>query len=282
MTSSEDEGYGGKPTIIIKRVVKGGGGHHGGAWKVAYADFVTAMMAFFLVMWILGQSEEVKDAIAGYYNDPVGFSDGGVPTPIEGSANSGEPSVIETLTPTKDAARVKETRQDELWRKQAEEIKEALNKIPGFHKYENQIELALTPDGLRISLIESTANPLYRIGGTDLSDEARQLLTTIAQEFRSSEHAMMIEGHTDARPFGNSAAMSNWRLSTERANSARNLIESIGIDPMRILEVRGYADRQLYNPLDPEDSRNRRVAITLLSDEARKERTKIPEITVLD
>jgi chemotaxis protein MotB len=267
---------------IFKKVKKVEGGHHGGAWKVAYADFVTAMMALFIVLWILGQTDDVKMKVAGYFRDPVGFREGGVPSIQDGGTEITPMEIIESNVDSMSNSATEGQSLDQLWRERAERIRGALEGLPSFSNYENQIELAITPEGLRISLIESDDTPLYQLGSTDLSPDARAFLETIANQIRELDNHIIIEGHTDSRPFAAGSEMNNWALSTGRSNTAREVLKGAGIDASRFYEVRGLADRQLYNPLDPLDSRNRRVSITLLSEAAYDERQKIGKTTIID
>jgi chemotaxis protein MotB len=267
---------------IFKKVKKIEGGHHGGAWKVAYADFVTAMMALFIVLWILGQTDDVKMKVAGYFRDPVGFREGGVPSIQDGGTEVTPMEIIESNIDGLSNSASEGESLDQLWRERAERIREALEGLPSFSKYENQIELAITPEGLRISLIESDDTPLYQLGSTDLNAEAVAFLQTIGAQIQELDNHIIIEGHTDSRPFAPGSDMSNWELSTGRSHMAREVLNGAGIDPSRFYEVRGLADRQLYNPLDPDDSRNRRVSITLLSEGAYRERQKIGKTTIIE
>ena len=146
----------------------------------------------------------------------------------------------------------------------------------------SMIELAITPEGLRITMIESTDTPLFQVGSTTLNRDAHEFISTIAHEIAELDNHMIIEGHTDSRPFAAGADMTNWELSTGRGHTARRLLENAGADPARIFEVRGFADRQLYNPLNPQDSRNRRISITLLSEEAFRDQKKVGEATIID
>ena len=277
------EDYGGEghaQAPIIKRVKKVAPGRHGGAWKVAYADLATAMMALFIVLWILAQSDEVTRNVAGYFRDPVGFTDGGQPSILQGE-NQETPAVMDAPMPQRRGRGTEGEPLDQL-RARAARIQAALGKIPSFSIYKDQIELAITPEGLRISLIESQETPLFQVGSTDLNPDAREFLQAIGAEISELDNHVILEGHTDSRPFGAGSDMTNWELSSGRAHSARVVLEEAGINPDRVFEVRGYADRQLYNPLDPEDSRNRRVSITLLSEEAFAERQKVGETTILN
>jgi chemotaxis protein MotB len=277
---SEDtggQGHGQAP-IIIKKKSGGEHGHHGGAWKVAYADMVTTLMALFIVLWILAQSDEFKANIAHYFQDPVGYQDGGSNPPFEGGTDSGVPSVLDDPQPPPPQD---QAAKEELWRSRAAEIRQAVEEVPSITKYREQIQLSMTPEGLRINLLESSETPLFKLGGTDLNSEAVDVLRTIAQEVNNFPNPIVIEGHTDSRPFGAGSKKTNWELSTGRAHTARRVFEQTGVDTKRMLEVRGFSDRQLYNPLDPEDSRNRRVSITLLSPEALARREQIPEETII-
>ncbi len=268
----------GQAPIIIKRKRVEGHTHHGGAWKVAYADMVTALMALFIVLWILAQSDEFRVNIAHYFQDPVGFEEGGVPTPLPGGTRSGEPSVLDNVSPppTRESVQI-----NALFRERAQGIREALEKLPSISKYREQIELSLTAEGLKINLLESNETPLFKLGGTDLNADAVSVLQTIATEVLHFPNSIVIEGHTDSKSFGVDSKTTNWELSTGRAHTARRVFEGAGIPSARLLEVRGFADRQLYNSLDPEDSRNRRISITLLSQPALEQRKEIPEETVI-
>jgi chemotaxis protein MotB len=274
-------GEGHRQGPIFKKVKKVMGAHHGGAWKVAYADLTTAMMAFFIVLWILSQSDQVTKSVAGYFRDPVGFTDGGQPSILEGE-NQETPSLMDIPVPKQTGYGSEGGEQEVLWRTRAQQIQIALERIPSFAAYQDQIELAITPEGLRISLIESHETPLFQVGSTDLNRDARKFLQTIAGEISELENHVILEGHTDSRPFVPDSDMNNWQLSSGRAHTAREVLEESGVDPARVFEVRGHADRQLYNPLDPEDSRNRRVSITLLSDEAHADRQEIGKTTILN
>ncbi len=277
------EDYGGEghaQAPIIKRVKKVTGGYHGGAWKVAYADLVTAMMALFIVLWILAQSDEVIRSVAGYFRDPVGFTEGGQASILEGQ-NQESPAAMEVPIGQQSGKGSDGDEAEARLRKRAERIRIALDKIPSFDTYRDQFELAITPEGLRITLIESQETPLFQVGGLELNEEARKFLHTIGTEIAALENHVIIEGHTDSRPFGAASGVTNWELSSGRAHTARRVLEEAGIDPARVFEMRGFADRQLYNPLDPQDSRNRRISITLLSEEVYAERQKIGKTTII-
>ncbi|MFQ5513016.1 MAG: flagellar motor protein MotB [Myxococcota bacterium] len=276
MSQDATDAHGQGPIIIKKKVVQGHG-HHGGAWKVAYADMVTALMALFIVLWILSQSDEVKQSVAGYFQDPVGFVEGGRASLLEGAGPATEAEGSEDT----DVAPTDAQREEARLRAEARAIRRAIDRIPAIEKYREQIELSVTPEGLRINLLETQETPLFQRGGTELNPDAVEVLETIGRAIKEAGNAIVIEGHTDSTPFSEGSGRTNWELSTGRAHTARRVFEAVGISEERILEVRGFADRQLYNPLDPEDSHNRRVSVTLLSDEALSARQKVPEETLI-
>jgi chemotaxis protein MotB len=247
--------------IKVVRVVRKAGHHqvhHGGSWKVAYADFVTAMMAFFLVMWIVGMETNVKDLIQGYFNNPIGFkrahSTGLSPVSHEGPALS--PGSARLVLLSRDGER-----------RRLEYVMERIQRrleVAGFPgRLEGRVELVLTREGLRIELIEAGEDEtFFALGSAALTPAAQRALELIAPEIALVPNDIVIEGHTDARRYG-SAAYTNWELSVDRANAARRALELAGIDGKRVAEVRGYADRQLRVPGRPLDPSNRRVSILL-------------------
>jgi len=245
--------------VIIKKGKGGHGGHHGGAWKVAYADFVTAMMAFFLVMWLVGQSDAVKQGVGGYFRDPVKYGKGAGILKTEG----GTKPIIGTHS--------------ELRRKLEEEVKAALTRLGenlraeiksnrAFDIFQDQIEIDLTEEGLRIQLIESSTTPFFNKGSDQLATFARPLVKMIGRQLGTMPNRVVIEGHTDAYQYPDSARYTNWELSADRANFARRIMLAGGLREEQVCEVRGFADRQLRNEQDPTDARNRRISITILND----------------
>jgi len=245
--------------IIVKKGRGHGHGHHGGAWKVAYADFVTAMMAFFLVLWIVGQSQNVKQAVAGYFRDPGVFdyqkSTGIMPGATTG-INSEAPKTLKEAGPVDGTSRVDRDR----LAKKAELLRQMLAQRPEFAKLKDQVEIQMTPDGLRIELIEKSDSLFFDSGSAVLKDAATGLFQAIAEELGSLNNHIMIEGHSDSRRYSTSGAYTNWELSTDRANAARRVMDT-RLPAGRITQVRGYADMQLRYPADPYDARNRRVSI---------------------
>ena len=227
-----------QPIIVKKKIVHGG--HHGGAWKVAYADFVTAMMALFIVLWLLSASEKVQKAVGGYFQDPTGK---GRQT---GTTNSG---VGETLT----------LNRDDLQHLK-EKLEEILKQIPMLQRLEQQIKITLTTEGLRIDLIETEKGLFFETGNPKPSDAGIELLKVLATELAKLPNKVAIEGHTDSRPYGR-ADYSNWELSADRANAARRVLEENGFDETRISQVRGFADQRLLKKDDPTSPSNRRISI---------------------
>jgi len=242
------------PVIRIVKKKGGGGGHHGGAWKVAYADFVTAMMAFFLVMWIVGLNKPTRQAIAAYFQHPtlVGAGTGKSVISSESPPPSAKPPAI---TPD-DKAKI----QIQLKAK-AEAILNDLKKSPEFNNLRDSVQVRLTDEGLRIELLEKTSSLFFGSGSAKLNPKTVKLLQVIAQELREVKSPIIVEGHTDSRPLGGANGYSNWELSSDRANAARRAMSEHGLRPGQIIGVRGYADRKLLKPDDPMHFSNRRVSI---------------------
>jgi len=229
-----------RPILIIKK--KGGhGGHHGGAWKVAYADFVTAMMALFIVLWLLNSSKQVQEAVGGYFKDPTGTSR---------KVGSNMVGVGENFALTKDNMP-----------KLKEELQQAMRQMNDFERFKNHIEMTVTTEGLRIELTESAAGTFFENGKAQLNGDGRELLVMLAQEIGKLPNKISIEGHTDSRPYAASANYGNWELSTDRANAARRLMQSEGIRADQVTQVRGFADQRLRKPSDALDPSNRRISL---------------------
>ena len=234
-----------QPIVVIRK--KGGhGGHHGGAWKVAYADFVTAMMSLFIVLWLMGSSEKVKKAVAGYFNDPKGTAN------LLGTTMTGDG--ISVTTKTSDMKKLKEKLEEEI------KAKKELEKLS------KQIEITITPEGLRIELIEGKDGTFYEIGSARLSASGQELLALLAAELKTLPNSLLIEGHTDATPYSSDAGYSNWDLSADRANSARRLMQADGVRVNQVTQVRGYADQMLRVKANPFDPSNRRISILVKND----------------
>ena len=248
-----------QPVIIIKKKGHGHGGHHGGAWKVAYADFVTAMMAFFLVMWLVTQKQEVKAAIGGYFRDPSAFDAAG-----KGVLNGGtgiDPGGSPTAMPPEMAAEVEKQKLTEA----ADHIKEKLVEGSEFSSLRDQIEMQVTPEGLRIELMDKSGSSFFDSGSALMRGESARILSVIASEIGKLDNDLFIEGHTDSRPYTAQEQYTNWELSADRANAARRVMMREGIRPDQLKGVRGFADTQLHMANDPADPRNRRVSILVRS-----------------
>ncbi len=228
-----------QPIIIIKKK-SGHGGHHGGAWKVAYADFVTAMMAFFMVMWLMNAGEKVQEAVSGYFKDPVGYKQ---------SAGSGVAGNGEGLTITKDDMP-----------KLKDKLEQALREMPKFQEMKDQVKFSVTGEGLRIELLETDTGMFFESGNSNPSGFGRELLSKIASELGKMPNTLLIEGHTDSKPF-TGPIYTNWELSADRANAARRLMQSAGVRADQIAEVRGFADQHLFKHDAPLHPSNRRITL---------------------
>jgi chemotaxis protein MotB len=229
-----------RPIIILKKKASHAG-HHGGAWKVAYADFVTALMALFIVLWLLNTSKQIQEAVGGYFKDPNGTSK---------KVGSNLVGAGENFILTKDnMPRLKD------------QLQRAIRQMADFDKIKNQIEITVTAEGLRIELMESASGTFFKSGSPQLNADGRELLVTLAQELGKLPNKISIEGHTDSKPYATSGNYGNWELSSDRANAARRLMQAKGLGTTQVTQVRGFADqrlRKLDNPLDPS---NRRVSL---------------------
>jgi chemotaxis protein MotB len=228
------------PTIIIIKKKAHHGGHHGGAWKVAYADFVTAMMALFIVLWLMNASQDVQKAIAGYFRDPKGFGQ------QTGSSLGG---TGESLTITKSNMNLLKNK-----------LEQEMKKSPQFDKLKDFVQMTVTGEGLRIEMLESEKGRFFENGEPLPTETGKALLVLLAQEVGKMPNGLLIEGHTDSTPYGG-LRYSNWELSADRANSARRIMQENGVRADQIAQVRGFADQQLRLPAKPQDPSNRRISI---------------------
>jgi chemotaxis protein MotB len=247
------------PIIVIKKKKRGHGGHHGGAWKVAYADFVTAMMALFIVLWLTNASQEVQKAVRGYFQDPTGKGK------LNGSAAAGKGNSIDLKK--EDMNKIKE------------KLEEAVKQVPEFQKMKDQIQMSVTGEGLRIELLENEVGMFFQSGSAVPSETGRVLLARLASELGNIPNRILLEGHTDAKPFSGTKGYTNWELSSDRANAARKLMESTGLKAGQVLQVRGFADQDLRNPKNPLDASNRRISLIVKYDtptSAQATETKAP------
>ena len=240
-----------KPLIVVKARRKSHAAPHGGAWKVAYADFVTALMAFFLVMWLVGQDQAVRHAVGAYFRDPGAFTEASAASLLEGGSG-----LHEQASPAAQRARLDE----QSLERAASEIEAAIAHLPALAAIRDQIEIRMTAEGLRIELLEKADSCFFDTGSASMTPGAEDLFGAIGRELTRLPNGVLLEGHTDARQYSRDA-YSNWELASDRANAVRRVMEKSGLRPNQVLEVRGYADKQLRNPADPLDARNRRVSI---------------------
>ncbi len=244
-----------RPIVIIKKKA-GHGGHHGGAWKVAYADFVTAMMALFIVLWLLNQSQKIQEAVGGYFRDPNGTAS---------KPATDKPGVADhyMLAP-------------ETMEKLKKGLEKSLKEVPNFDKLKDHIEMTVTSEGLRIDLLESSNGTFFESGSPHLSADGQDLLTKLAQELGGLPNSICIEGHTDAKPYGGASSYTNWELSADRANSARRIMQQNGLRQDQISQVRGFADQMLRRPQAPLDPANRRISVIVQYVLQEKTSTPVP------
>jgi chemotaxis protein MotB len=231
-----------RPVIIVRKRSSGHRTHHGGAWKVAYADFVTAMMSLFIVLWLMNSSERIKKAVAGYFNDPKGTGT------MMGTTLKGTGETVTTVA-ADDMQKLKDTLDQEIKAKK------------NLEKLSKQIEIKITPEGLRIELLEDKNGTFYQSGSARLSDSGQELLALLAGELKTIPNSLLIEGHTDAAQYSGDGGYGNWELSADRANAARRLMQESGVRSNQVTQVRGYADQLLRVPSNPLDPSNRRISI---------------------
>jgi chemotaxis protein MotB len=243
------------PIIIIKKK-SGHGGHHGGAWKVAYADFVTAMMALFIVLWLMNSTPQVKNAVAGYFADPTGGK--GI---LPGGTGLGNPG-----------------KAPEVAKEDFEQVKMALeknfSKLPEFVKLRDHVKITVTAEGLRVELLEGEKGTFFESGSALPSREGQEVMQVMGEQLGKIPNLIMVEGHTDAKPFVSRSGYSNWELSSDRANAARRIMQQSGLGEGQIAQVRGFADQQLRDPQNPESAANRRV--TIIVKYSNKDQAKSP------
>ena len=272
--------------IIVKRVKKVAGGHHGGAWKIAFADFATAMMAFFLVMWLMtSATPEQKKAISGYFQDPIGFTEsaspyaidlGGTPTPApERTLN---PDISETPESQPDETGVSTDQIETLAEKMEQErlellLQELQNKVeenPELQRFKDQILFEITQDGLRIQIMDAENRPMFALGSANLQPYFEDILLAMADTIRAVPNKISISGHTDAKPFAGRGDFGNWELSSNRANAARRTLVAGGYPDEQVARVVGYASSALFDREDPFNPVNRRIDIVVLTKKAQR------------
>ncbi len=272
--------------IIIKRIKKGGHAAHGGAWKIAYADFVTAMMAFFLLMWLLGSTTEGdKKGIADYFNSPLkvaffgGTGAGDATSLVKGGGNNLSESVGQVKkgkSETADQKAKKKALREQQAAAEADRLRVLKQKVQEviandgrLAQYQNQIQLDLTAEGLRIQIIDNQNRPMFDSGDAVVKGYMRDILRAIGGVLTEVPNKLTIEGHTDAKPFGaGDAGYSNWELSADRANASRRELMVGGLDGDKVLRIQGLAASMLYEKDDPESPLNRRISIIVMNRDA--------------
>lgn len=271
--------------IIIKRVKRFAAGHHGGAWKIAFADFATAMMAFFLVLWLMSTATpEQKISIAGYFKDPIGFSESGTPYVID---LGGSPELAPDKTinpemksePTPESSIQIDKEKVEGMAEQVERerlellLQELQNKVeenPELQKFKDQILFEITQDGLRIQIMDAENRPMFDLGSARLQPYFEDILLAMADTIKAVPNKISISGHTDAKPFAGSGGFGNWELSANRANAARRALVAGGYPDEQVARVVGYASSSLFDRKDPTNPVNRRIDIIVLTKKAQR------------
>jgi chemotaxis protein MotB len=236
--------HGSQPIIIVRRNRRHGGGHHGGAWKVAFADFVTAMMALFMVLWLLSSSEQIQKAVGGYFTDPKG-SGKNIGNGLKGAGS-------ESLS----------IRKDDM-NKLKEKLQDAVKSSAALQKIREHVIFTVTGEGLRVELVEGETSTFFESGSPQPTAFGEDLLKKLAEEIGKLPNLVTVEGHTDSRPFKGREGYSNWELSADRANAARRYMQQNGMRSDQVSQVRGYADASLRDPAHPEDATNRRVTLVI-------------------
>jgi chemotaxis protein MotB len=280
-----------RPIIIVKRKVNGGGGHHGGAWKVAYADFVTAMMAFFLVMWLVNSiTQEQRAALFNYFKNPS-MEEGRSVKPAPGQAGPGGASTSpidlgggldapksnpnessglgQPASITEDEAK---KIANEIEKKQLEsleqELREAIEKSQALQPFKDQLLLDITPEGLRIQIVDKQNRPMFDTGGTRLKDYTVQILKELPQYLNTVPNRISLSGHTDAQRYAGARGYSNWELSADRANAARRTLLDGGLQADKIARVVGLASSVLFDRENPYNPINRRISLIVMTKSA--------------
>jgi len=284
------------PPIIIKRIKKVSGGHHGGAWKVAYADFVTAMMAFFLLLWLLNvTSPETRAGIADFFTPTIGIKDskgigfqGGLTQSEKGIAKSDlapvglvvgqvkqgptpeEPTDAPPVRPDENAeataaiAKAENTEDAEAFKEAEQQIAQSLREDPELKDYQQNVVVQDTPEGMKIDLIDDAKKPMFVPGGAQLTDMGKKVLDSMANIVSKTPNNISITGHTDAAGATMNPNYTNWELSSDRANTARRFLSTTQLEQDRVGKIVAMADKELLVPQEPTSPRNRRVTIIVM------------------
>ena len=292
-----------RPIIVKKVIDEGHGGHHGGAWKIALADMMTAMMAFFLLMWLLGATNEDKRKSVADYFRPASHSQikfgemagsdgllgGGSVVDVDGFPfTAKQSSLLERLTPkaqggansteggaadqrSRDGTSDSDPKQQaaaadqQNFEKLEAQLRERLEQNPQLKSVKDNVSVVRESDGLRIEIVDKADFSMFRLGTSDLEPKAAALLGEVARSLQALPNRVAVRGHTDSLGFSDATGRSNWSLSTERADATRQLMVGAGVNPQRFARIEGVADTQPFVPSNPADPRNRRVSITVLN-----------------
>jgi chemotaxis protein MotB len=279
--------------IIVKRIKKSGGGHHGGAWKIAYADFVTAMMAFFLLMWLLGSTTKGDlQGIADFFQTPLkvamagGSGTGDSSSVIKGGGKdltrtNGQIQKSDDPTKSRKTFNLKAAQAELAKAEQAQlqnlklRIEAAIEASPTLKPYKNQLLIDITADGLRIQIVDEQNRPMFALAKADLQPYTKQILLEIGQLLNGMPNRISLSGHTDATQYSTGEkGYSNWELSTERANASRRALVAGGMDESKVLRVVGLSSAVPFNKDDPNDPVNRRISIIVMNKKAEEAITK--------
>jgi len=279
--------------IIVKKIKKGGGGHHGGAWKIAYADFVTAMMAFFLLMWLLGStSKEQKAGISEYFQTPLkqvlmGPSMGASDTIIKGGGGkdftkkSGQVKKVDGPDGKKVALDAEEAKKalEQAEKVKLEELKKKIEKAiddsPNLSKFKNQLLLDITSDGLRVQIVDEQNRAMFNSSKAEMQPYAKQILQELGKTLNDVPNKISLSGHTDATPYPNGEkSYSNWELSSDRANASRRELVAGGMDETKLLRVVGLSSAALFDKENPFNATNRRISIIIMNKQAEENALK--------
>jgi len=284
--------------IIVRRIKKSGGGHHGGAWKIAYADFVTAMMAFFLLMWLLGSTAKGDlNGIAEYFQTPLavalaGGSGAGDSSSVvqgggkdlsrrEGQVKNGDMEAPRRTVSMKAAqaelARIEKQKLSELKGR----LEEMIEAIPALQQFKSQLLIDIVTDGLRIQIVDEKNRPMFAVGSAQVQSYTRDILREISKALNDVPNRLSISGHTDSRPYsGGERGYSNWELSADRANASRRELMAGGLEEAKIARVVGLSSAVMFDAKDPLSPANRRISIIVMNKRAEEEASRSLSVNV--
>ncbi len=275
--------------IIVKKIKKGGGGHHGGAWKIAYADFVTAMMAFFLLMWLLGSTSKAqREGISEYFKTPLkvvlmGPAVGGADSPMKGGGRDitkkqGQvkpvdgPKGKEKKVDVEDAKLALKKAETAKFEELKQKIEQAIESKPELQQYKNQLLLDITSEGLRVQIIDEQNRPMFNSGNAQMQPYAKEILRQIGQMLNDVPNRISISGHTDATPYSSGEkSYSNWELSSDRANASRRELVAGGMNEEKLMRVVGLSSATLLDKENPFNPTNRRISLIIMNKQAEED-----------